>query len=191
MNWYKVAQRIEDIKQHLKDRGVDLSKTHVYTDPKSNTATFPIQSPDGRMVGYQQYNPNANKKQRKGSDPRDVKYFSYLSEEFKRNGVWGMETLGMSNFMFVTEGVFDAIKIHNAGYSAIAVMGNAGTNELKAQMQFLPYSIAILDNDENQAGNLLANMTDISFMTPDPYNDLGEMPQEEVNLFIQRIVKQL
>ena len=194
MNWYKLKLSAyeDDIVRHLKDRGVDTNKTHVYVDPTSNMATFPVYDNNGRMVGYQQYNPLGDKKQRKGVDPKDLKYFSYLSEEFKRNGVWGLESLGRADrFMFVTEGIFDAVKIHNAGYPAIAVMGNAGTNELKAQMQFWPYSIAILDNDENQAGNLLAKMTDTSFMTPDPYNDLGDMPQEEVNLFIQGIVRQL
>ena len=49
--------------------------------------------------------------------------------------------------------------------------------------------IALNDNDE--AGSKLSRIADINYTIPDPYNDLGDMKQEEVNEFLSGIIEEL
>jgi len=186
MSWYHQSQN--DIHQHLRERGVDPGRTPVYVDPESGVATFPIYDGQGRMVGYQQYNPAGAK--RPGNDEDTGRYYTYISDEFKRIGVWGLHTVNLlsDTILFITEGIFDAVKIHNAGYPAIAALGNAASRELKAQVKLWAiYTIGIMDRDE--AGSKLAALVDRAVVVPEPYHDLGDMPQEEVNVFLQGLLQ--
>jgi hypothetical protein len=174
---------VADIKAHLKDRGIDAEKTAVIVDRESNIATFLLYNLSGQLVGYQEYNPNEEKV--RGNAGR---YFNYVSREDKypKLAVWGVDTIGNTQELFIVEGIFDAAKLHNAGKSAVAVLTNNPVH-LKSWFAALPYKIiAITDNDS--AGTQLKKYADAVYTVPDPYKDLGEMPQEEVNMFVERIV---
>jgi len=171
----------ENITKHLKSRGVDPEKTKVVLDTKNNLAVFLLYNLSGQLVGYQQYNPTAPKSGKGGIKRKDQKYFTYVAKRYKNLlGVWGLETVRDEPFLFVTEGIFDAVKLHNEGLPAVAVLGN-NPKTLRPWLQILKATkkiIVVADNDK--AGKKLGNMGDISINTPEPYKDLGEMPQEEV-----------
>ena len=186
----------ESIEDHLLKRGVDPNRIHLLIDKDSNIATFLLFNLSGKVIGYQQYNPAGSKSFRQSPDGKFkdlAKYWTYVTkgERNKREiAVWGLETYDWSKELFVTEGIFDAAKIHNAGYAAIATLTN-DPQPVKEWFRIISKQkrlISILDNDESNAGDALRNISLESYKTPDPYKDLGEMPQSEVNDFIESIV---
>lgn len=180
-----------NIKDHLRSRGVDLDSTKVYVDEESNTASFPLYDPSGKMIGYQRYNPNTTIKHNQGGkyDPEELRYFSYVSEPYKKVAMWNWEDVVSRNepFVFVAEGIFDAMKIKNMGLPVLAVLGASKAKDLRNQMFLLGKKIiAILDNDK--AGNDLKKISHSSYVL-EKYKDLGDAPQEYVNDFINDILE--
>lgn len=181
-----------DIIQHLKDRGVDLERTRVIVDEKDGFATFFLYNLSGQLVGQQRYNPWGNKKinGRHSNDwDHNARYFFHSRKEGDKHdqrsiAVWGLESVyDTSRILFVVEGIFDAVKVQNAGYPAIAVMTN-DPSPLSHWFKALGKTvIAVLDNDP--AGKKLRNIAHKFINVPDPYKDLGDMPQEEVNQLLR------
>jgi len=181
-----------DIEQHLKDRGLDLKKSSAIIDKKSGIAHFILYNLSGQLVGYQRYNPLGSKKTGHNVGDGLDKYYTYITKEGPKThklAVWGLETLKQSDrLLFIVEGIFDAVKVHNAGYPCVAVLGNA-PKILKSWFYVLPQKIiAILDNDS--AGNVLGRMADKAVKVPEPYHDLGDMPQGAATKFIQSVTKE-
>lgn len=124
----------------------------------------------GQLVGYQVYSPL---KPKKADVPRDAKYFTHSTAEM--SAVWGLETLGWANFFFVTEGLFDAARLHSFGISAIAVFGNNPT-KLTSWLRTLPYlTIAAVQGDA--AGMKLATCADEAVFLPEGH-DVGSLSNE-------------
>lgn len=186
----------ESISDHLRSRGVDPSRPTVVVDEKTGIATFLLYDLGGRLVGYQQYNPDGSKKinghGKQASEKDLAKYFTFVGDEgrVKKIAVWGVDTIDIDDpLLFVTEGVFDIAKVHNAGYPGIAVLCN-NPQPLRSWFKAMgKLTIAIEDNDAS--GSKLRNLCDAHFTVPDPYKDLGDMPQEEATKFIQSIVESL
>jgi len=181
----------ENIEQHLKKRGLDPEKTKVIIDIATNTAVFLLYNLSGKLIGYQQYLPSGSKKTKAGEDPRLAKYFTWISREGETNkrkalGVWGLESVDERPFIFITEGIFDAIKLQNEGLPAIASL----TNDPKLLRPWLKamqkYIIVVADNDA--AGRKLKKLGDLALTTPEPYKDLGEMPQNKVRDWLSTAV---
>jgi len=179
--------QINNIEAHLRDRGLDPDNIHVIIDKENGLATFLLYNLSGQLVGYQRYNPMGDKKDHTNS--LSAKYFTWVTKESEKTAklaVWGTEFIDPDNpNLFVTEGIFDAVKIHNAGLPVVAVLGN-NPKVLKSWFAILnKHTIAVIDNDA--AGKSLANLTDEHFVTPAPYKDLGEMPQGAVNKFLASV----
>jgi hypothetical protein len=174
------------IYDNLAQRHMDVNRTGLYVDPIHNTATFLLYNLSGQLVGYQRYNPNGTKEKNNSDTGR---YFTYAIKEGEKNrriAVWGVDTIQLdSSVLFVTEGIFDANRIHLAGYPAIAILSNA-SNALKGFFAaFNRPTIAIMDDDK--AGQEAGKMTTHAFTVPAPYHDLDEMPQSEVEHFLGQI----
>ncbi len=177
-----------DIIGHLRSRGVDPDKTTVLLDKENGIATFLLYNLSGKLVGYQRYNPRGDKKDHTNS--LMAKYYNYVTKEGDKHSsiaVWGLDTVDMSEpYLFVTEGIFDIVKLKNLGLPGIAVLSNNPTH-LKPWFKILNKKIiAVLDSDDS--GSKLRNIADYYISTPSPYKDLGEMPDEEVNKFILPII---
>lgn len=182
----------ESAKEDVIRRGVDPKRTRVVYSDDESVAYFFLYNLSGKLIGYQRYNPKGSKKEF-GNTP-DAKYFTWATEEGsgKHLTAYGLETYDQySKFLFVVEGIFDCIKIHNAGYPAIATLTNSPSKGMLSWLRTLPQRrIVILDNDENASGLKLKRAGDVFYMTPDPYGDLGDMPQNEVNEFLRGLLKQ-
>lgn len=181
------------IRDHLLSRGVDTTSINVYLNEIEGIATFPIWNMSGQLAGYQQYNPaRAKSLHIEGVTCKsELKYFTYAGLEgdpLRRKGkkkllVWGLEYLELSTAtIFITEGIFDAIKILNAGFPCIAVLSN-DPHYLKSFFMALNRPlIAILD--KGKAGAKLAKYGNKAHTIPEEFGDLGEMSQGEVNKFL-------
>jgi hypothetical protein len=138
------------------------------------------------MVGFQKYNPNYEKTgQSNLDDPRMAKYFTWVSEEGKGKaiGVWGLEsTKFVDDYLFITEGIFDAARIHEAGLPAIAVLCNNPSDSLKSWLATLPQKkIVIYDND--LPGRKLIKVGDFSYTVPRD-KDINDLTPEEAKVFL-------
>ena len=176
-----------DIQSHLKMRGIDTSKTRVIIDEETEDVYFFLYNLSGKMVGFQKYNRNYEKTgQSNLGDPRMAKYFTWVSDEGygKQIGVWGLESYSFEDkFIFICEGIFDAARIHEAGYPAIAVLCNNPSDSLKSWLMTLPQKkIVIYDNDK--AGKKLIKVGDFSYTVPRD-KDINDLTPEEAKMFLE------
>ena len=160
MKYLKLFENF-DLIQHLKSRGVNPEKTKIIMDEEEGNVYFFLYNLSGQIVGYQKYNPNYIKKgQGRAEDPRKVKYYNSISNEYKGRmiAVWGLETYNFTDkYIFITEGIFDIARVHESGYPGIAVLCNDPSPQLKYWLNTLPQTkIVIYDND--RAGEKLKKL---------------------------------
>jgi len=162
-------------------RHVDLNLYNVTIDEVEGTATFPLWNLSGQMVGYQQYRPSATKERR--TNPKDSKYFTKVSPG--QIGVFGVETLNMSpKYLFLVEGIFDAVRVHNLGFSCIATLSNNPVH-LKNWLGCLNRQIfGILDSDD--AGNKLAKYCNNYYKIED--GDLADSTSDTVVDVVSKLI---
>lgn len=182
----------DDMKSHLKERGIDTSKTRYILDEESGDTFFFLYNLSGQMVGYQKYNPNYAKKGQNSkllADPRKTKYYNWVGEESegKKIAVWGLESLKMSDkYLFITEGIFDIARAHEAGFPGVAVLCNDPNPQLGYWLKTLPQTkIVIYDNDK--AGEKLIKLGDYAFSV-DSGKDLNDLSPEEAKVFLDGII---
>lgn len=162
-----------NIEQHLLDRHLDIGLHRPVIDEVNGVASFYLWNLSGCLVGYQQYRPEADKKQK--NDPRDGRYFTYRAKN--TIAVWGLESLHLSDTIFVCEGIFDACRMTEIGCSAIAILSNNSGWDLRNWFGSLNRKVvAICDN--NAAGRQLAKFGDYSVITDEL--DLGDSSEEYV-----------
>ena len=162
------------ILEHLKDRHVDLNLHRPWIDEDERVAVFYLYNLSGSIIGYQQYRPDADKM--KDNHPKEGRYFTYRKQPTL--AVWGVESLHLTpHVVFLTEGVFDAARLTERGYSALAVLTDNPTKDLRNWLSMLNRKVvAVCDNDK--AGRRLAKFGDVAVFTED--KDLGEADDEYV-----------
>lgn len=185
----------DDMTAHLKSRGVDASKTRYVLDEDSGDTFFFLYNLSGQMVGYQKYNPLYDKKgqnARKMKDPTKTKYYNWVGDELKgkKIAVWGLESLSFTDkYLFITEGIFDIARAHQAGYPGIAVLCNDPSPQLANWLKTLPQTkIVIYDNDK--AGEKLRKLGDYSFSV-EGGKDLNDLSEEEAKEFLDDIINSI
>lgn len=166
------------MKEHLKSRHLDLDLHRPVIDEVEQMATFYLWNLSGQLVGYQQYRRYGEKKPQ--NNPRQGKYFTF--HKLPTLAVWGVETLHLTpNVLFLTEGVFDAARLTERGYSAVAALSNNPSADFRNWLTCLNRRVvAVCDNDA--AGRKLAKFGDVSVFTED--HDLGDSSEEYVNWLV-------
>ena len=165
---------MKTVLEHLKDRHVDLDLHRPWIDEEERVAVFYLYNQSGCIIGYQQYRPDADKT--KNNHPKEARYFTYRKQPTL--AVWGLESLYLTpHVVFLTEGIFDAARLTERGYSALAALTNNPTKDLRNWLSMLNRKVvAVCDNDA--AGRRLAKFGDVAVFTED--KDLGEADDEFV-----------
>ncbi len=171
---------METLTEHLKSRHLDLALHRPVLDEEGRVATFYLWNLSGQLVGYQQYRPEGEKKPR--NNPKEGKYFTHRTQPTV--AVWGVESLHLTpNVVFLTEGVFDAARLTELGYSALAALSNNPSQDLRNWLTFLNRKVvAVCDNDA--AGKRLAKFGDVAVFTED--HDLGDSSDEYVTRLLEQ-----
>lgn len=171
-----------DIKTHLQQRHLNLELHRPILDGELNVATFLCWNLSGQLVGWQRYNPQGDKKVYQSIHGR---YYTYRSKRYQTVVVWGLESLYISSgTIFLTEGIFDAARMTNLGYSALATMANNPPKDYKNWLQLLRRPIvAVCDNDA--AGRKLAKFGDFVEIVPES-KDLGDAPESYVRFLVNK-----
>ena len=161
------------VEQHLLSRHVDLDLHRPVINELENTATFYLWNLSGQLTGYQQYRPGASKDWH--NDPKQGRYYTYRTSEHM--AVFGVESLHLTpHVVFVTEGIFDAVRLTELGVSAIAVLTCDPSSSVRNFLSSLGRTVvAVCDN--NRAGRKLASAGDVAVFAE---TDLGESSSEFV-----------
>jgi hypothetical protein len=136
---------------------------------EGDVARFPLRNFAGMMTGYIQYRPNGDKKAQNAETGR---YYTFITKG--EIGIFGMESLHLSETIYLTGGMFKAATLHRLGFAALHV-SSVSPKVLKHQLYILnrPY-IAIGDNDDE--GRTFARRFG-GFTSP---IDVDEMPDTDV-----------
>lgn len=161
---------------HLAERNLQPSKYNgVFLDECS--ATFLLWNLSGELVGYQTYCPSKPKNH--GKTPREQRYFTFVSRQDRqvKLAVWGMESYKTYEPLYLVEGIFDACRLHNLGFSCVAVLGN-NPEHLKSWLDTLPNKkVAVCQGDS--AGKVLARYGDEAIYLPLD-KDCGDLSDSEL-----------
>lgn len=137
-------------------------------DVENEIATFLLHDFSGNITGYQRYDWQSHKKYR-----NDEKGIYYTYRDKNKHAVFGLNYwLNKSKYVFVCEGVMDAITLLHHG-DTIAVLSN-NPKPLKQQLGLITRpTVAICQGDK--AGMKLAKYTDTYITLPDgeDANSLG------------------
>lgn len=170
-----------DVKSHLIDRHVDLELHRPAIADLG--ATFMLYNFSGKIVGYQIYSPLNEKL---CSNNPNGRYFTYRSND--EICVFGLETYKPDATVFLTEGIFDAVRLTKHGCTAFALLTNSPNSSMLNFISILPNKIvAITDNDEGgrffekkirHVANHIVPCMD--------FKDLGDSPESFVKQIITK-----
>lgn len=175
--------RMEPLAEHLKRRHLNRSLHTVWINELDRVVTFPLWNLSGQLIGYQTYRPEGSKK--KFNNPLEGRYFTRVKEQ--KVGVWGLESWGLSNTLYITEGVFDAARLTNAGLSAIALCSNDPSKQVKNWLWTVRQTrpvVAVLDGDT--AGQKLRKSAIQSFTCPQG-EDVSSLSPDIFQLLLHEI----
>jgi len=169
-----------NLTQHLKDRHVNLDLHRFLLDEEAQVATALLYNLSGKICGYQQYRPSADKTRR--NDPKEGRYYTHKTEGTLV--VFGVETLHLTpGLVFVVEGMFDAARLSSRGFSALAVLSNNPTQDLKGFLKCLNRKVVVVyDNDV--AGVKLAAFGHEAVCLNS--KDVGDASEEELNQLLKK-----
>lgn len=136
----------------------------------------------GQFVGYQQYNFLADKTRR--NDPKEGRYYTHKTEGTLV--VFGVESLHLTpHLVFLVEGMFDAARLCSRGFSALAVLSNNPTQDLKGFLKCLNRKVVVLcDNDA--PGLKLAKFGHEAVVLTS--HDVGDSTEEELDNLLAKYV---
>lgn len=168
--------------QHLESRHCFPAR-HGYSiglNQEEQVVCFLMHDFDGRLAGYQEYRPNAEKLR---ENEQRGRYYTYV----KRNpAVFGMETLHRYKkpFVFLNEGIFDAVRWHNFECPSLALMSN-DPKYMRQQLELLPQrKVAVVQGDA--AGLKLAKYGDYVLTLPIG-RDAGDLSEKEVAAYVKEV----
>lgn len=161
---------------HLQARFFDPSK-YPNVSVTAKMVTLPLFNLSHRMVGYQTYRPELPKQN--PADRSMERYAPYVSKPTASTNaelaVWGLETVTwFDQFVFLTEGVFDACRLHWHGLPALALL-SCNPLHLQSWLKTLPMTkVACVQGDK--AGQKLAKFGDLSVFLPEG-EDVGSLTE--------------
>lgn len=143
-----------------------------YSD-KQDYVTIPVQSPEGMTIGFVA----------RSIEGKDFKNTPGLP---KSKVLFNLHRVRSSKFVYVVESSFDAIRLDQVGFPAVATLGaNVSSVQMKLLEKYFSDVILVADNDE--AGSVMIERilgkigSKVSVVNIDKkYKDIGEMSDEEI-----------
>lgn len=178
----------DELEQHLKSRKFNKNLYSAVWCEKE-CITLGLWNLSGNLVGFQQYRYNQLKDRQK--NPRDMRYFTYTGSEgcSKKLSAFGVELLNRKDStLFIAEGIFDVVTLHNKGRNALAVLSN-DPKHLRNWLNSLNYHIVALCEGDS-AGKRLGKYADTVVFLPDG-KDPADMPDEWFDDLIYKYCKEV
>lgn len=169
-----------NLKSHLLERKVNFDIHSPVLDLDNNIATFFLYNLTGQLVGYQQYNPQGDKKA--FNDKSNSKYYTYRKTPTVT--LFGLESYNKSSsVVFLTEGLFDATRLTFYGQTAFAALTNNPPKDYYNFLRSLSLPVVcVCDNDNS--GQKLSKFGDYVEVTN--AKDLGDESEEYVRYLMNK-----
>lgn len=164
------------VSQYVLDRGLKmetLKSVESRYDGRQKRQVFPHRDGNGNLVGAVG----------RSTTERDPKWYFYWGYD-KGQYIYNPGGLGESGRLYITEGVFDALKLHEFGYSSCAILGSKATYEQAQQIKEADKVVLALDNDEAGREGTRRLLKQLSTMVvhvldwPDDVNDVMDLSEE-------------
>ena len=115
-----------NIEQHLREREVRNFQHVILAE---DACYFVLYNLSGQIVGMQRYSPVGSKSvkeaERRYLKKHDINKLKYVPiYNIDELCVWGLHSYKVEKDLYIVEGIFDAIILHNVGLSAIATLSN-------------------------------------------------------------------
>lgn len=171
---------MRSVEQSLLNRGVD-SKYQVHICETQQVATFMLYSPSSHALrGYHQYRPFTLEK--RNNDPKNSRYFTYQPRVMQHGDpcVFGLEYCNDIDLspLFVTEGLFETVKLLNLGFNSVAILSSNASKILLKELKALSPEI-VWCGDDDEAGNR-SNVNRIASHRLKFVQDIDEIPDSVV-----------
>jgi len=142
-----------------------------------DSATFFLYNLSGQIVGYQRYMPLNFKKKRNDEMGR---YYTYRSNNI---GIFGLETYTLDcPCVFLTEGIFDAVRLTRRGCCALALLCNNPDSSLYNFLHCLGKPLVSIC-DKDIGGRSLRKVG--HYFEESPEKDLGVSDESFVDYLIK------
>lgn len=169
-----------DMRSHLEGRGLQLER-YPTVSYDEEVCTFPIYTLTKKLIGYQKYRPQASKTRK--NDEKYGRYHTHFAPGYA--GFWGTESLEYGkSILFLTEGIFKAVRLHRFNLPAVALLGN-DPSHLKNHLALTRRKLVAIC-DFGEAGTKLAKMGHYSFVCPDGLN-LDDMSDRQAFEFLKEM----
>jgi DNA primase len=140
---------------------------------KQDMVTIPVHSPDGMEVGFVG----------RSIEGKDFKNTPGLP---KSKVLFNLHRVKTADRVYVVESSFDAIRLDQCGFPAVATLGaNVSVTQTDLLQKYFNNIIVIADNDE-AGGNMKDKIVErlgvrVSILKIDKkYKDIGDMPNDEI-----------
>jgi DNA primase len=163
-------------KNYLKYRNISsasASKFALGYSEKQDSVTIPMHSPDGMCLGFVA----------RTIEGKDFKNTPGLP---KGKILFNLHRVKTSGIVYVVESSFDAIRLDQIGFPAVATLGaNVSNSQIRLLEKYFTSVVLIADNDE--AGNIMKDKlieklgSLVTVIRLDKkYKDIGDMDDEEI-----------
>ena len=150
-----------------------IEKFSLGYSEKQDSVTIPMQSPDGMTIGFV-------------ARTVEGKEFKNTPGLPKSKILFNLHRVKSSSVVYVVESSFDAIRLDQVGFPAVATLGaNVSSSQMKLLEKYFNNVILVADNDE--AGNIMKDKlieklgSLISLIQIDKkYKDIGDMDDEAI-----------
>lgn len=140
---------------------------------KQDSVVIPMQSPDGMSIGFV-------------ARTIEGKEFKNTPGLPKSKILFNLHRVKASKIVYVVESSFDAIRLDQIGFPAVATLGaNVSSSQIELLKRYFTGVVLVADNDE--AGAIMSErLTEkmgnlVTVISPDKkYKDIGDMTDDEI-----------
>lgn len=150
-----------------------IRKFYLGYSEKQDMVTVPVQSPDGLTIGFVA----------RSIEGKDFKNTPGLP---KSKILFNLHRVKSSNLVYVVESSFDAIRLDQVGFPAVATLGaNVSASQIKLLSKYFNNVILVADNDDAGAimkDRLIEKLGSlVSVVKIDKkYKDIGDMDDDSI-----------
>ena len=172
-NQLTVSDRAKSYLRNRKITDESMTKFSLGYSDKQDMITIPVASPDGMSLGFVG----------RSVEGKDFKNTPGLP---KGKVLFNLHRVKSSSIVYVVESSFDAIRLDQVGFPAVATLGaNVSISQIRLLEKYFNNVVLIADNDE--AGNIMKDKlieklgSSVSVITLDKqYKDIGDMDDESI-----------
>ena len=168
-----MSERAKDYFRYRKLETTSWSKFSLGYSDKQDMVTVPVHSPDGMPVGFV-------------GRSVEGKEFKNTPGLPKSKTLFNLNRVKTADRVYVVESSFDAIRLDQIGFPAVATLGSNVSNiQIELLQKYFNNIIVIADNDE-AGGNMKSKILEklgsrVSVIKLDKrYKDIGDMTDEDI-----------